>query len=442
MTRMLTALFEQEWKTRNARVKASQAERAANQAETLAGGLDETRRRLQGTLRELSEAIKAAEEASSAKSQFLANMSHEIRTPLHGVMGMIDLLAQSPLNLEQRRDIEVARTCCRSLLTIIEDVLDFSRIEARKVEIESVAFDLEDVLRSVCAVHSKIAADKSLDFHCDLACPSPWPVTGDPHRFSQILHNLLSNAIKFTATGGVRFHCEATENGEGWEGAFVVEDSGVGIAPETLPLLFEPFQQADASTTRRFGGSGLGLSISKQLVELMGGTIVIESTWDVGSTFTVRLPFRPGTLEREPSFPPLSDLGSLMVLLAEDNPINRGVVSRMLKSRGHEVVEAADGEKAVEIWESQQLDLVLMDMHMPKMDGVEAIRCIRDKERRAGRGRTMMVALTAATSVEDRRLCLQAGADEHLPKPLPAKEFDKVLERARQRSLLNEDVPQ
>ncbi|HNI50581.1 MAG TPA: ATP-binding protein, partial [Accumulibacter sp.] len=332
--------------------------------------------------RELAEATQAAEHASKAKSQFLSNMSHEIRTPLNGILGMAEVLARTPLAAEQARYLRAITSAGQSLHALLGDILDLAKIEAGRIVVEQIDFDLMTVLVPMADAFREIASVHGNVLSSDLRIPASLEVNGDPTRLRQVLSNLLSNAIKFTEHGRVLLAAERLADRDGdtrlWL-RFVVRDSGIGIAPEALARLFQPFVQADQSTTRRYGGSGLGLVICRHLVELMGGSISVESTPGAGSTFTVDLPFAAALAPVASSGSGAGSRQTLngRVLVAEDNPVNQSVIEAMLGELGVTVTIVANGAAAVEALPGGAFDLVLMDCQMPVMDGYAATAAIR-----------------------------------------------------------------
>ncbi|RMI00305.1 MAG: response regulator, partial [Calditrichaeota bacterium] len=429
--------------------------------------------------RQLHRAIAAAEDASRAKSAFLANMSHELRTPLNGVIGMLELLKHTDLSEEQQEYLSIAETSAQTLLHIINDILDLSRIEAGKVTLSPERFEfrrwLEESLRPLRAS----AEQKGLSFVCEVAEGVPEYVVGDPLRLRQILVNLVGNAVKFTQAGSVAVRVSVDEAGkQDVEDArqvalrFVVQDTGVGIPPEKLEHIFDRFEQVDDSLTRSYQGTGLGLAISRHLVEMMGGRIWAESPAPPtgqppsaeetvplpgpGSAFYFTVLLEAASLpedaengshpvsaapetaasvaEQAEEHPPPEDRLSreapspsrLRILLAEDNRINQRVAQRMLEKMGHEVIIAANGKEAVELLEKESVDVVLMDVQMPEMDGFTATEIIRQREKETGK-HVPIIALTAHAMKGDRERCLEAGMDGYLTKPLKQKALRQAL---------------
>jgi signal transduction histidine kinase/DNA-binding response OmpR family regulator len=376
----------------------------------------------------LSLSAEAAEAASRAKSRFLANMSHEIRTPLNGVLGIAQLLLERVANPRDRDDLQTLYLSGQQLLAIINDVLDFSKIEAGKVELASVDFDLRRIVREVVASLEEQARRKGLDLGVEFAADVPRAVRGDPLRLKQVLINLVGNAIKFTASGSVRV--AVTRGTAAGALDFAVRDTGIGIAAADQERIFESFSQADTSPGRRYGGTGLGLAISRQMVELMGGRLGVESTPGQGSTFRFGVVFATPTRAAEPAPPAAAVLPPLRgrVLLVEDIAINRAVSRGMLESMGITVAIAEDGEEAVRKAGQERFDVILMDCHMPGVDGYEATRRIRAAEAAEARGAHVpIIAVTANAIRGDRELCLAAGMDAHLGKPFLRQDLHALL---------------
>ena len=375
----------------------------------------------------------AADRANAAKSEFLANMSHEIRTPLNGVVGLSRLLASGCQRLEpeERRMVSDISDCADALLGVVNDVLDFSKIEAGKLSLETGVVDLPELLRSAVIPSTQAAKAKGLDFELAIAPATPQYVEGDGTRIRQVLLNLLSNAVKFTATGIVRLQVESV-------GAnmlrFCIEDSGIGIDAGNLARLFRPFTQADSSTSRRFGGTGLGLTISKRLVELMGGRIDVDSTPGVGSRFSCWLPLPVVAVAPADAVPEKSAAEparrDLRILVVEDSVVNQKVVMGLLSKMGHTVTLAVNGQAAVAAVNDSgdtPFDLILMDCQMPEMDGYEATREIRRLEASRARTPVPIIALTANAMQSDRDRCLEAGMDDYLTKPVDPRKLQHSI---------------
>jgi signal transduction histidine kinase/CheY-like chemotaxis protein len=414
---------------------------------------------LQQSQREVEAARRKADHASLAKSKFLANMSHEIRTPMNGILGMADLLVNTPLGETQHKYAQTIVRSSQALMDILNDILDLAKIESGKLHLDTHPFDARDVIHDACDLMAAGAADQGLELALDIPDELNTRMRGDAVRFQQVLNNLIGNAIKFTHEGkvGVRVRAEPALGAGGLR--VTVADTGIGIAPEMQNLLFEPFSQGDSSSSRHYGGAGLGLTISRELVELMGGRIEVRSTPQQGSefSFTVRfepMPAQPSVAKKaprrmqveaanEPAARQLAAAAATVaaapstagaanardVLLVEDNMVNVLYAEAVLTALDCRVTVATDGQASLDTLRKQRFDLILMDCHMPGMDGFTATPLIRVLEAELGRPATPIVALTASAMSEDREHCMSVGMDDFMAKPFHPEDLRRAIER-------------
>ena len=387
-------------------------------------------RLIEQKLLEVEKLKEKAEAASEAKSQFLANMSHEIRTPMNGILGMTELAMQAESTDEQRECLSTIRSSGDALLSILNDLLDLSKIEAGKFEIQESPFSLRELVNESGKVFAFRIKEKGLQFESSVEESLPDTLMGDGWRLRQILLNLLGNAVKFTHEGSIALSASAKREGEHVLLNLAVRDSGIGIPTGQQGQIFEAFRQADVSTARKYGGTGLGLSICLKLVSLMGGKIELDSEPGKGSTFSVLLPLKVAEIQTsavpDSTRTPEASLKPLRILLAEDNLVNQKVASKLLAKQGHQVVMAGNGKLALEQFETGTFDLILMDVQMPEMDGLEATREIRRMEQNQKR-RIPIIAMTAQTMKGDQDACFLAGMDGFVSKPIRLPELWEAL---------------
>ncbi len=415
---------------KHVRERTAELEKAVKQLEQ---EIEERKR----TEEKLVQARKRAEVATRAKSQFLANMSHEIRTPLNVILGMTEMSLTCTDIVDQHRALEMVRESGTSLLAIINDILDFSKIEARKLVLEELHFDLWKLLEMIKQVYSYPASKKNLRLDLQISPDVPHVIQGDPNRLRQVLNNLLANAVKFTEQGAIIINVwsegECSVTGMSHV-SIAVTDTGIGIAEEQRKIIFESFQQADGSTTRQYGGTGLGLTISKRLVALMGGSLTLKSREAHGSTFTCRIPFKLGeqdkVIESDSGTEVKDDLRppqKARILLAEDNALNRELATRYLRGRNSEVLVATNGQEALDMLKNEKVDLVLMDVQMPILDGISATEQIRASTDLAVPSDIPIIAMTAHALPGDKKRFLEVGMTGYISKPIELKKLSEVI---------------
>lgn len=391
------------------------------------------------TLSQKNEALAIArteaEHASKMQQQFLANMSHEIRTPMNGIFGMVELVLDTPLNAEQRDYVETIQSSTRSLLTVLNDVLDFSKIQAGQLKLTDQPFEIRSILRDILRVFSQEAKAKGIKLSQIVHADVSETHSGDDVRVRQVLTNLIGNAVKFTHAGSVELHVESLGSHEDGRQClrFSVVDTGIGIEADQLEDLFQPFVQADGSITREFGGTGLGLAISKNLVEMMGGRLSVESVYGEGTSFHVELTLKDLGEQTEPESKPASPFEEkpeegMRLLLVEDNPVNQLVASKVLMRLGHTVDVASNGMECLEQIEQADYGIILMDLSMPGMDGLEATKRLRAMN--CPSSMAYIIAMTGHVFEEERQRCLDAGMNNFIPKPFDLFELKEALEDA------------
>jgi signal transduction histidine kinase/ActR/RegA family two-component response regulator len=441
LTRHLVALTRASREVTAGNLSPAPANEGDDELGQLGAAFNTMSRTLKQRVQDLVQAKEQAEQSNRAKSEFLATMSHEIRTPMNGILGMTDLVLDSKLTQEQSEQLQVVKTSANALLGIINEILDFSKIEAGKLEIENLDFDLEQLLRHCLAPLRVRAHAKGLELTALASGRLETHLIGDPNRLRQVLNNLVGNAIKFTNQGTITVGWERMP-GTPQKFRFWITDTGIGIPADKQHSVFEAFTQADNSTTRTYGGTGLGLTISSTLVRLLGGEITLVSRVGHGSTFEFTLPLASGSPLITPArvaqaSSSVSGMGTLsvaglQVLLVEDHPINQKLAISLIERSGHRVTLATNGEEGLHAAIGQRFDLVLMDMQMPVMDGLQATRAIRAHESANRLLRMPIVAMTANAMPGDRQACEDAGMDDFLSKPFKADDLRELLQATLQ----------
>ncbi len=388
--------------------------------------ITQTTKELLRTQTDLERSARAADKANRAKSEFLAMMSHEIRTPMAGVLGMVDYLKETPLQNDQQQSLETISECSKTLLNTLNDVLDISRMEAGKLNISRANFDFHGVLMNSFKILKPYADKKRISLELKVDPAVPQHAYGDPSRIQQIIFNLVNNAIKFTHEGGVTMSASFADEMLHVE----IRDTGIGMSDENMKRLFKKFSQADGSISRRYGGSGLGLSIAKQLIELMGGTINASSKKGLGSVFSIALPYKHAVSEKlaAPEAQSYMDIPPQRVLLVEDNEVNQTIVTRMLAKKGHSVAVAVEGQTAIAMVQSNDYDIILMDCSLPGISGIETTQAIKNLGRKYAA--LPVIALTANGMAENIAACHAAGMVDAVIKPFPSSQLYLAMARA------------
>jgi len=400
--------------------------------------LEKTILQLENTQKELIEAKETAELANKYKSEFLANMSHEIRTPMNAILGIVEIMLDSSIAEEHQNSLRLLKHSAESLLNLLNDILDLSKVEAGKLTIKNSLFDLHSLIQNIEALFEVSAKKKNLDFQVKISSEVPRYIFADALRLKQIFINLISNALKFTEEGYVKVEL-FVETSRYKNLIITVEDTGIGISKDKLEQIFEAFVQVDLSTTKRWGGAGLGLSICKGLVDLMSGTIKVTSELNKGSKFYVSIPLiHQSSYPKETKFKLQTDFddevyfktsNQLKILIVDDNEINHLIANRMLTKKGHIVTSVYNGIEAIESIKKNKYDLVFMDVNMPEMDGLEATLRIREIEMASSSPQVPIIAMTAYAKAEDKVRCLKTGMNDYISKPINVKELDLILSK-------------